>query len=748
MGSRQGGSTISQQLARNLFPEEIGNSASVTRKIKEAQTAWKIERVYEKDEILEIYLNTVPFLYNAFGIEMAARTYFSTSARDLNWQQAATLVGMLKGTSLYNPKRHPDRALARRNVVLEQLAVTGRLPQATVDSLQTLPLGLRFERQPLQTSRAPHFTEHVRVQMEAWARENGYNLYGDGLVIHTTLDWRIQQAAAESVRRFGNALQAVADVEWARAGAERLGPTTEPYVTARRSIAPFERFWTLRRETANALIRETPHFERALAAGQPPEAALESLRADAAFLDSLREAKMRLEVAFSAIDPRSGQVRAWVGSRDYGRAPYDHVARMRRQPGSVFKPFLYARALEEGYSPNDRFRDEAVEIQMEDGVVWRPTNAVSESGADMSLSDALATSKNTIAVQLIQEVGPRDVARTARRMGVNQSEIAAVPSLALGTSEVSLLEMTSAHATIAGVGVYRPPVVVTHIEDRDGNEIARFAPDSSIALGDEASVLLLDMMRGVVDRGTGRDVRTRFGVRGDLAGKTGTTQDGADGWFLLMHPDLVAGAWVGFDDPRVTFRSAFWGQGGNNALRVVADFFQTSQRRRLIDASRTFPAPPEIPTERGLLARASDWVLDAFSRLLPDRSPQPGDAYGPRTPQTVRQPEPPRRARTPDRTPAPPPPEPAWDDPPPDEPVFDEPIWDEQPAIPEEAQEALDEIRRRAEDRARRAARDAEREIRDRIENAADAAAARAADEIRDRLPDLQLEPRGDGQRP
>jgi penicillin-binding protein 1A len=290
--------------------------------------------------------------------------------------------------------------------------------------------------------------------------------------------------------------------------------------------------------------------------------------------------------------------------------------------------------------------------------------------------------------------------------------------------------------------------VVTHIEDRDGNEIARFAPDSSVALGDEASVLLLDMMRGVVDRGTGSDVRTRFGVRGDLAGKTGTTQDGADGWFLLMHPDLVAGAWVGFDDPRVTFRSAFWGQGGNNALRVVADFFQTSQRRRLIDASRTFPAPPEIPTERGLLARASDWVLDAFSRLLPDRSPQPGDAYGPRTPQTVRQPEPPRRARTPDRTPAPPPPEPAWDDPPPDEPVFDEPIWDEQPAIPEEAQEALDEIRRRAEDRARRAARDAEREIRDRIENAADAAAARAADEIRDRLPDLQLEPRGDGQRP
>ncbi len=358
---------------------------------------------------------------------------------------------------------------------------------------------------------------------------------------------------------------------------------------------------------------------------------LDSLRATPSFLDSLRQVKMRLEVALSAIDPETGGVKVWVGSRDFEKSAYDHVARARRQPGSTFKPFLYARALEEGYEPDDKVPDSAVSIEMSDGVVWQPTNASGTTSDEMvSLRDGLAYSKNTVAARLVQEVGARDLARTARRMGIT-SDLEAVPSLALGTSDVSLLEMTSAYATIASGGVYHPPVTVTHITDRDGNEVARFAPEPRTALDDDVAVNLLDMMRGVVDRGTGTEVRRAFGARGDLAGKTGTTQDGADGWFLLMHPDLVTGAWVGFDDPRVTFRSSYWGQGGHNALRLVGDFFRTAQRGGLVDRSRSFPHPPEPEDDDrgpGLWDRFTDWVGGIFDR---DEADVP-DGYGPRTP--------------------------------------------------------------------------------------------------------------------
>ena len=656
----RGGSTLTQQLARNLFPDEIGNAPSVTRKLKEAITAKKIEAVYSKDEVLELYLNTVPFLYNAWGIEMAARTYFSTDAGSLDRLQAATLVGMLKGTSSYNPYRNPERAKARRNVVLGQLVAFGGVPEGEVAPLRDEPLGLRFERQPIQRSRAPHFTEHVRVELEDWADENGYSLYGDGLVIHTTLDWGLQSAAAEAVETFGDALQTVADVEWGRASADRLGATTAPYVRASGQTEPFERFWSLRRAAADAFVRDTDAYRAAVAGGAAPDAALDALRSDPAFLDSLRQKKMRLEVALTALDPETGHVKVWVGGRDFQRQAYDHVARAKRQPGSTFKPFLYARALEEGFEPDDEVPDEDVEITLSDGAVWTPTNAGGEaSGELVSLRDGLAYSKNTVAARLVEDVGARDLARTARRMGV-QSKLEAVPSLALGTSDVSLLEMTSAYGTIAGGGVYRPPVTVTHVTDRDGNEVARFEPTPRPALDADVATDLLDMMRGVVDRGTGADVRRLFGARGDLAGKTGTTQDGADGWFLLMHPDLVTGAWVGFDDPRVTFRSSYWGQGGHNALRVVGDFYRSAQRKGLVDRAAVFPrpAPVDETDEPGFFEQVAEavtgWAGAVFERGgerlaggLPDGwggADLPED-YGPRTPSRMDRPAPDRPAR-------------------------------------------------------------------------------------------------------
>ena len=626
----RGASTITQQLARNLFPDRVGNAASVTRKLREAITALKIEAVYSKDEILELYLNTVPFLYNAHGIEMAARTYYSTDAGSLDVAQAATLVGMLKGTSMYNPYRSPERALARRNVVIGQMVKFGGLDPADAAALEDAPLGLEFERQSMQRSLAPHFTEHVRVMLEDWGERNGYSIYGDGLTVHTTLDMRLQRAAEESARTFGDALQTVADVEWGRGSAERLGPTTAPYYAASRSVQPFERFWDLRRTAADAFVRDTDAYRRGLEAGRDPDAVLDSLRATPAFLDSLRQVKMRLEVAMTAVDPATGHVKVWVGSRDYGRSAYDHVARARRQPGSTFKPFLYARALEEGWRPDDALTDGDVAIEMSDGVVWQPTNASgTASGELVTLREGLATSKNTIAAQLVADVGARDLARTARRMGI-ESRLEAVPALALGTSEVSLLEMTGAYATIASGGVRRPPVVVTHITDRDGVEVARFDTEERAVLDDEVAIDLLDMMRGVVDGGTGSQIRSSFGARGDLAGKTGTTQDGADGWFLLMRPDLVTGAWVGFDDPRVTFRSSYWGQGGHNALRVVGDFQRTAQRQNLVDTALEFPRPPDEADGPGLWDRFSRWAGDTVAGLF-ERDDVP-EGYGPRTP--------------------------------------------------------------------------------------------------------------------
>ena len=477
------------------------------------------------------------------------------------------------------------------------------------------PLGLDFERMERTRNRAPHFVEAVRNEAEAWAAREGLNLYGDGLTVHTTLNVEMQEAAIAAVVAAGDGLQDVADVEWGRASERRLGTTTGPYTAARRRTAPFAHFWATRRATVDAFVRESATYREATAGGQTPAAAFDSLRGDAAFMEALRDAKTRLEAGFVAIDPETGGVLAYVGSRNSRRAPFDHVASARRQPGSTFKPFVYARALEEGFRPDDTLPNEPVEMVGENGEVWRPRNADGETvaGEEVTLSTGLARSVNTAAAQLVAAVGPGDVARTARRMGV-RSPLDAVPSLALGTSDVTLLEMTAAYATMASGGLYRPPLLITHITDADGREVARFAPEPRRALDASVALTMVDMLRGAVDNGTGRALRSTFGVRGDVAGKTGTTQNGADGWFLAMHPDVVAGAWIGFDDPRVTFRSSYWEQGGHNALRVVGDFLQTAERRRFIDRAVRFPdAPPLAPSWAGRTAR---WLGDALAGLF------------------------------------------------------------------------------------------------------------------------------------
>ncbi len=589
-GDRQGGSTITQQLARNLYPDEIGRAPTLTRKLKEAITAFKIEAVYSKQQILETYLNTVPFLYNAYGIEMAARTYFGKSADQLDVLESATLTGMLKGNSYYNPVINPERALQRRNTVLAQMVKYGKLSPAAFETLKRKPLGVDFERQIEPPGPAPHFAQQLRKWLIGWADRNDYNIYSDGLVVRTTIDSRLQSMATAALTQHANQLQGIANGAWSgRAGCS----------------ADNELFKTF--------MRETPDYKAALDGGQTDQDALKRLAADRAFMHNLCKTKTDVQAGFLAIDPRNGQIKAWVGSRDFAGEPFDHVQQARRQPGSTFKPFVYGAAFAAGAKPADTFIDQPVEIPLAGGEIWRPSDDVAPSGKPMSLRDALAYSRNRITAQLMQTVGPDKVARLARAMGVRDSQLSPVPSLALGTSPVTLKEMVSAYSTIANDGEYIEPRMVTRIEDSKGDVLAEFDPARpERALPVAADRTLLDVMRDVVNRGTGSSIRTRFGIRADVAGKTGTTQDNADGWFILMSPQLVGGAWVGFDDGRVTLNSDYWGQGARSALPIVGDFFQRAYRARLIDSRVRFDtevAPGWFETFR---ERLTAWVDKVF----------------------------------------------------------------------------------------------------------------------------------------
>jgi penicillin-binding protein 1A len=551
-GDLQGGSTITQQLARNMYPEEIGRAPTITRKTKEAITAVKIEALYSKREILETYLNTVPFLFNAFGIEMAARTYFDKSAGQLDVLEAATLIGMLKGTSAYNPVLQPQRAVQRRNLVLAQMARSGHLKPGEVEALAKRPMRLHFERQVEALGPAPHVSQQIRRWLITWADQRNYDIHADGLVVRTTIDSRLQQAANQAVARQLAQLQALAD-------------------------AP-------RRKDQERPV---------------------------------------LQAGFLALDPRNGMVRAWVGSRDYAQEQFDHVGQARRQPGSTFKPFVYGAAFMQGMSPGMTLVDRPVAIRLSANDVWTPSDATPPSGLPMTLHDGLVHSKNTITAQLMQQVGPAPVVQLAQAMGVRLSPLDPVLSLGLGTSSVTLREMVAAYGTIANGGHFVEPIIVSRVEDRNGRVLEEFVParEEVPAMPRHKALELVNVMRGVIDEGTGAAIRQRYVTRADVAGKTGTTQDNTDGWFILMHPHLVAGARVGFNDSSVTMGS--WGQGARSALPMVGEVFQQALRNRWIDARAEFdiprsrPARPQEP-ERPLQGpeEAVRGLFDALRRLF------------------------------------------------------------------------------------------------------------------------------------
>ena len=562
-GDVQGGSTLTQQLARNLYPDEIGRAFTLNRKTKEAITALKIESVYTKREILETYLNTVPFLFNAFGIEMAARTYFDKSAERLDVLEAATLIGMLKATSAFNPVLQPERARSRRNVVLAQMAKHGKLTPTQLATLSKRPLRLNFERQIEPPGAAPHIAQHLRKWLIEWADKREYDIYSDGLVVHTTIDSRMQKAANQAVARQMKQLQSLA-------GGSRRGDSSV------------------------------------------------------------------LQAGFMAMDPRNGHVRAWVGSRDFAEEQFDHVGQARRQPGSAFKPFVYGAAFMMGMRPSTTFVDQPVTIRVPGGGVWQPEDVSPPSYAPMTLRSGLTYSKNTITAQLMEKVGPERVIRLARAMGIRQSKLEPVLSLALGTSPVTLREMVGAYGAIANGGNFVEPMTVTRVEDRKGRVLLEFLPvrEADEALPRQHAMELVNVMRGVIDEGTGAAIRSRYGITADVAGKTGTTQENTDGWFIMMHPHLVAGARVGFNE---TLTMGNWGQGARSALPMVGDVFKQAFQNKWIDPRvewaipRTRPRPPPDPNYDPQWARPREifnGIVQDLGRFLRGESAPPPDPGG------------------------------------------------------------------------------------------------------------------------
>lgn len=622
-GDLQGGSTLTQQLARNLFPEEVGNRRSLMRKLREMAVALKLEQHYDKQRLLGLYLNEVPYLYNVTGVGAAARTYFGRPASELAPHQAALLVAMLKGPAQYDPERFPARALARRNLVLAQMVATGKLDAATGRAEAARPLGVTLHRADLATPPAPHYLRLVRQQLGDWARQQGLDPQRDGLVVHVSLDTRQQALAEQAVARQTALLQRVAEAEWSRAELRAgPGPGRGPVP------APFAHFWHARSELLAELARSTPAYTRAMARGAGEAAALGAALKDPR-LAELQAVRTRLEAGFVALDPRTGAVRAHVGSRDFALDRFDHVAQARRQPGSTFKPFVYGAALLDGMTPERQFIDQVVRYTTADGNTWAPTDAGGATGEVMSLRTGLARSRNTITAQVMHEVGPARVARFAQAMGVNRSPLQAVPSLALGTSPVTLLEMVQAYGTLAALGERRAPVFIERIEHRDGRTLYLADARAERVLDTGHAAQLVDMLREAVDRGTGTLLRSEFAVRGDIAGKTGTTQRNTDGWFIALHPHLVVGAWVGFNDQRVAMRSTEWGQGGRSALRLAGDFLAAMQREQRLPLAARFPEvlrppAPQPLTDDDLLPPA-----DALPEAAADAPPLAGGTAPP-----------------------------------------------------------------------------------------------------------------------
>ena len=583
-GNRGGGSTISQQLAKMMFPRERLNKLElVVRKLKEWIIATQLEKYYTKDEILALYLNKFDFLNLAVGIKSAAQIYFNSNQDSLKIEQAAMLVGMAKNPSLFNPIRHNEICLKRRNVVLNQLVKYGYLSSLKYDSLKVLPLGLSFRPEDHNDGLAPYFREYLRdVFLKNWCKshinsetEAPYNIYKDGLKIYTTIDSRMQNYAEEAVYDHMNDLQKMFSKE-----------------CLNKKNAPFA--WNVSKQEIegimNSSVKISDRYRQLKEDGLSHEKIIEifhkpvpmrvySLRGDIDTIlspyDSIKYYKSFLQTGFMAMEPQTGYVKAWVGGINHKYFKYDHVKVSKRQVGSTFKPFVYALAIQEGLSPCHQVPNIRTCINMPDGKDWCPDNSdgLKGTGQMITLRRALALSVNYVTAWIMKQYGPHAVVNLVKRLGVT-SQIPEVPSICLGTADISVFEMVAANSTFANKGTYIQPTFISRIEDKNGKVLEEFIPNSNEVFSEEKAYTMIQLMRGVVQEGTGSRLRgAKYKLNNQIAGKTGTTQHNADGWFIGLTPELAAGCWVGGEDRSIHFNSIIEGQGASMALPIWGKFF-------------------------------------------------------------------------------------------------------------------------------------------------------------------------------
>lgn len=572
--SAGGGSTLTQQLAKNLYPRRTYAFLSLPiNKIKEMILARRLERAYSKDELLVLYLNTIPFGDNVYGVKTAAERFFSKPVKQLSTDESAVLIGMLKATHTYNPRIYPERALMRRNVVIGQMRKYGFVTEEEKAALQAKPLNLHYQRLSHNAGLAPYFRGYIKSELMAWCKQHekadgtGYNIYTDGLKVYTTIDSRLQRFAEEAVR-------------------------TQMAVIQKKFASQSSK--TLLNQIAKSKLVQLPAYKRLKKEGRSEKEIIAELKKASlkkvfdysgvkeikiSTYDSLIRHLQFLQAGLLAMDPKTGALRAWVGGIDHEFFQYDHVREStKRQVGSTFKPIVYAAAIEEGVSPCDYVSARKTSYtNMED---WTPENSESDTyDQKYSMEGGLAGSINTVSVKLLEKAGISNTIRIAQKMGI-QSELPAVPSLALGTASVSVLEMVNAYSVFANRGKYVEPIYITSITDNSGKVLEDFQHELKpfVALSKETSDMMIHMLKRVVNEGTGAGLRTKYGLKNDIAGKTGTTQSNTDGWFIGITPRLVVGCWVGGDDPRIHFKSTAQGQGASTALPIVGRFLQQVNR--------------------------------------------------------------------------------------------------------------------------------------------------------------------------
>ncbi len=588
IGKRQGGSTITQQLAKNLFPRKRFKHfhQKVLTKLQEWITAIRIEQRYTKEEILTMYFNTVEFGGNAFGIRSAAKVFFGKSPKDLNAPEAAMLVGMLKGITKFNPNKNPANALNRRNTVLNQMLKSNFISAADAAKFKKEEIKLNYQEDDHNEGLATYFREHLRLELMEWAEENGFNLYKDGLKIYTTINAKMQAQAETAAQEHLKVMQAKFYKHWK--GRDPWGVHKELLITAMKRSDRY-RICKLQNLSDSEIEKQfsTPvkmsvyTYERGV------------IDTTMTPMDSIKYYKYFMQCGLLSMDPQTGQIKAWVGGHNYKYFKYDHVNQnSKRQVGSTFKPFVYTLAIDNGVSPCTIYPNKPV--QFEGYPDYKPGNAdEAYTTAEMTMYRGLQFSVNLIALNVLKSLGPnaiKQVINIAKKMGV-ESNMGPYPATALGTADISVFEMTGAFSTFANKGVWIKPQYLLKIADKNGNVIFEQRPESREALSEQTSYVMCKMLEKVTMHGTAAKIKYQYGIKGAVGGKTGTTQNYSDGWFIGITPTLTTGIWTGFEERAIHFRSMDLGSGSAMAMPIFGNYMKALQAQKLVNVVEYWEKP-------------------------------------------------------------------------------------------------------------------------------------------------------------